>query len=96
MNRKNIIITDANYDYEFEKICDDNGYPYCVDCEFVNKLPDGFEKQPKETESDYDYCKTIINPNVAVDCSSAIENYKMAYEFKNGFMIISERDSLYD
>lgn len=30
------------------------------------------------TDANYDYCKTIIEPNVAVDCSSTIKNYKMA------------------
>lgn len=96
MSRKDIIITDDNYDEEFEKICDARGCLYGIANEFFTELPAGFEKQSKEKEDDEDYCKVKIEPNIATDCSSAIENYELAYEFKNGFIIISERDSLFD
>lgn len=90
INRENIIITDDNFDEEFEKICNENGYPYGCDVKFVDSLFKGF------TKSDNKYVKVIIEPNIAIDCSSAIENYQIAFRFANGFMIFTERSSLYD
>lgn len=90
MSRKNIIITDDNFDEEFEKICEEKGYPYGCGVEFVSALPEGF------TKSDDVWTKSIIEPNIAIDCSSAIENYQIAFQFANGFMIFAERESMYD
>lgn len=90
VNRENIIITDDNFDEEFERICDEKGYSYGCGVEFVESLPEGF------TKSDNICVKVIIEPNIAIDCSSAIENYKIAFQFANGFMIFTERSSLYD
>lgn len=95
-NRKNIVITDENYDAEFEKICDANGYLYGTKSQFVTNLPDGFHQVNKDEDCTYDFYKSTILPNFAVDCVSAIENYCMAYEFKNGFMIIGEKSSFWD
>lgn len=90
MNRENIIITDDNFDEEFEKICDEKGYPYGCNVEFVDSLPVGF------TKSENEWIKTIIKPNIAIDCNTAIEIYQIAFQFANGFMIFVERSSLYD
>lgn len=97
MNRKNIIITDNNYDEEWEKLCDIQEWTYGKNNQFVEQLPKGFsENTNKENADDYDYSKVTFEPNIAIDAASAIETYQMAWEFKNGFMIVSDRDSMYD
>jgi hypothetical protein len=94
-NRKNISITDKNYDFEYEKICEENGYPYCIYSEFVEKLSSKFFKSTDENGCEI-WCEVTFKPNYAIDCSSAIEEYQIAYEFANGFMVFHERSSFYD
>lgn len=94
-DRKQIFITDDNYDQEFEKLCDENGFSYGQDNEFVKQLPDGFQKQQNDNGYE-EWCKVAFSPNHAIDCASQIEEYWMAYEFANGFIIIYDRSSLFD
>lgn len=94
-DRKSITITDENYDYEFERICDEKGFSYGQSCEFVETLPEGFSKQQNDNGGD-EWVKFSVKPNIAIDCTSEIEEYWIAFEFANGFMIIYERDSMYD
>ena len=96
MNRKDIVLTDDNYDEWHEKLCDANGWSYSQDSKFVTNLPPGFSKEDAQKETDYDYCKVTVEPNIAIDSASAIEHYQMAFEFKNGFLIIYERNSMMD
>lgn len=92
--RKDIVITDENFDLELEKICEAIGCPYSSYYEFVGMLPDGYYKQRKDTEYDCDYIKGKILPDFSSDCTQAIEEGYMAYEFKNGFMILECVDIL--
>ena len=94
-DRKQTVLTDENYDQEFERICDENGYFYGQNSEFVEKLPEGFCKQINDKGCE-EWCKTSVAPNLAIDASSAIKEYYMAYEFANGFIVIYERSSMYD
>lgn len=97
LDRKDIIITDNNYDEEWERLCDAHGWKYSRESKFVDELPEGFsENKDKENCDDYDYSKVSFEPNVAVGCTSAIENYETAWKFKNGFMIVYDRDSMFD
>lgn len=91
--RKQILITDENFDEQFEKICDQNGWPYGISAEFTDKLPEGFLKQ-WDTTGQEEWCRCAILPNQSAGCTSAIEVYSMAYEFANGFMILQERHSM--
>lgn len=88
--RKDIVITDENFDLELEKICEAIGCPYSSYYEFTDTLPDGYHNQRKDTEYDCDYIKMRILPDFSSDCAQAIEEYYMAYEFKNGFMILRQ------
>lgn len=74
-------ITDDNYDEEFEKLCDLNGYRYDMGVKFVEKLPDGFHEVNVESAKDSDYVKCVMD-------WSGNEEYQ-AYKFANGFMILS-------
>lgn len=97
MDRKDIVITDDNYDEEWEKLCDAHGWSYGRGNEFIEELPKDFsENNNKENCDDCDYAKVSFEPNIAIDCASAIEHYWTAWQFKNGFMIVYDRDSMYD
>lgn len=94
--RYNMIITDDNFDVQFEAICDLLGIPYGTEAEFVDELPEGFSYNNPEDEKDSDYICTKSMLNIAVDCGSAIEEHKLAYAFANGYMILSDRSSMFD
>lgn len=42
MDRKDIVITDDNYDEECEKLCDAHGWKYDKENKFIEKLPKNF------------------------------------------------------
>lgn len=97
MDRKDIVITDDNYDEEWERLCDAHGWKYSRTNEFVKELSKDFsENTDKKNNDDYDYSKVSFEPNVALGSTSAIEHYWTAYAFKNGFMIVYDRGSMYD
>ena len=97
MNRKDIVITDDNYDEEWERLCDAHNWTYGRDNKFLEELPKDFSKNTdKKNDDDYDYSKVSFEPNIALGSTSAIEHYQTAYAFKNGFMLVYDRDSMYD
>lgn len=89
MSRKDITITDENYDEQFEKICEEQGFPYGSENNFVEKLPDDFTKiDKKDDPDDCDYQCTKLNPDHSSDCANALQDIITAWEFANGFITI--------
>lgn len=97
IDRKDIVITDDNYDEEWERLCDAHNWKYGRDNEFLEELPKDFSKNTdKKNDDNYDYSKVSFEPNVALGSTTAIEHYWTAYAFKNGFMLVYDRGSMYD
>lgn len=83
--RKDIFISDENYDLECEKICDENGWSYGKENDFVKTLSSDFQKQIDDFGEKW--VSVNFYPDQVIDCIAPIEIYGIAYEFANGFMI---------
>lgn len=84
--RKNIFISDENYDLEHEKICDENGWSYGKESDFVKTLSSDFQKQIDDFGEEK-WVSVSFYPDHVINCIGPIEIYGIAYEFANGFMI---------
>lgn len=88
----NVVISDDNYDDEYEKICDMMNIPYGSMHNFVETLSDRFMEQDSDYGNFKEWIDSSVEPNFAIDCSSPIVNAKIAFEFSNGFMIFYKWD----
>lgn len=94
---KNINISDENFDVEMEELCDLLGFNYGTKVEFMEQLPNDFEKQKATDRNEkelnfFEYISSKITPNVCSDCKQAVEKGVLTYQFKNGFMLFPFED----
>jgi len=84
-----VIITDDNFDEEFEKLCDILHISYGSWFEFVDNLGDGFFKQTHELGfEEWINQKVNAHYNPVGNVYPCISG-SLAYECGNGFMICS-------
>jgi len=88
MKYSNVILNDDNFDEEFEHLCEIVKLPYSSYENFIDKLPNHYTKQIHSNGFDeWICCKTI--PNKGSDFKQAYQVGTLAYEFKNGFIILN-------
>lgn len=85
------ILTDDNFDYEHELLCDKIGISHINECEIYTTLPAGFKRQMARGENGEnlgfaEYVRSMILPDKGSDFSQALEVGEVAYRFKNCFL----------
>lgn len=88
MKYSNTILFDNNFDKELELLCDTVGIPYSNYENFAATLPDGYIKQTNTNGfEEWINCKTV--PDKGSDFKQARQVGTLAYEFGNGFIVLS-------
>jgi len=95
MRYSNVVITDDNSDEEMEKLADQNGYKYNQFLGLYDTLSSNFTIQDN-IHGYEEWISTRVLPNHSIDCVAPIIESIIAYEFRNGFMLFGDRDSIYD
>ncbi len=87
MRYSNVILTDDNFDEEFEKLCELMGYTYESYENFVEELEEDFNMQYNNGIEEW--LRYGVYPNKGSDFRQAYQIGQVAYEFGNGFIVLN-------
>lgn len=89
---RDVLLTDDNFDEELEKLCEFTGLDLGSYNSFVHKLDDDFSLQMNNSKEEWIHHKTLSNKGS--DFKQAIQKGQLAYEFRNGFIVLDYEEVL--